>query len=331
MQRGSLNQLSAPHVIEGQQLVVPTSVGIAVFPSDGTEPQQLLKNADLALYGAKSGGRGIFRFFEAEMNTRMQARRALEMDLRQALEKGQLTLHYQPLLNLATDQVCGCEALLRWQHPERGWIAPGDFIPIAEATGLIVPIGEWVLREACKEAATWPDGFRVAVNLSAVQFRSRNLVQVVVGALAATGLSSARLEVEITESVLLADGEGALEILNQLRAVGVRIALDDFGTGYSSLGYLRRFPFDKIKIDRCFVSDIGKDKASALAILRTVAQLGASLGMTTTAEGVETQDQLEMVRAEGCTEMQGYLLSPPLIATKVRRFFPQPSRAVDAA
>ena len=326
-----IEELAAPHVIDGHQLVVKASVGIAVSPSDGDDPEQLLKCADLGLYGAKSDGRGTYRFFESEMNTRMQARRALETDLRQAIEKGQLALHYQPLLDLRTDQVCGCEALLRWHHPARGKISPAEFIPVAEATGLIVSIGEWALREACREAADWPANTKVAVNLSAVQFKSRNLAQTVVSALAASGLSPGRLELEITESALLADGDATFDALNQLHALGVRIALDDFGTGYSSLGYLRRFPFDKIKIDRCFINDTANETTNAIAILRTVAQLGASLGMTTTAEGVETQDQLELVRREGCTEMQGYLLSPPVPATEVRQFLRGPAPSAEAA
>jgi len=300
-------------------LVVGTSVGIAISPGDGRDPELLLKSADLALYGAKADGRGTYRFFEAEMNARMQARRGLEADLREATERGEFELHYQPLLDLATDRICGCEALLRWNHPERGRVSPGEFIPVAESTGLIVQIGEWVLREACKEAASWPSEFTIAVNLSAVQFKSRNLAQTVISALAASGLEPNRLELEITESVLLADSDTTLQTLTQIHALGVRIALDDFGTGYSSLSYLHRFPFDKIKIDRCFVNDGNNKNGSATTILRTVAQLGASLGIPTTAEGVETKEQLDMVRSEGCTQMQGYLLSPPVPATAVRQ------------
>ena len=315
--------MSAPHEIEGNRLAIGTSIGIAVSPEDGTNPEQLLKNSDLALYGAKADGRGAYRFFEAAMNTAMKARREMEADLREALGAGQLALHYQPIFNLETDRVCGCEALLRWDHPELGAVSPADFIPVAEATGLIVPIGEWVLREACREATTWPDELKIAVNLSVVQFKSRNLVQTVVGALAASGLSPDRLELEITELVLLLDSEATLEVLERLHGLGVRIALDDFGTGYSSLSYLRSFPFEKIKIDRCFVGDLASRDSGSAAILRTVAQLGRSLGMATTAEGVETKQQLEMVRAEGYTEMQGFLLSPPVTAAAVRRLFSQ--------
>ena len=318
-----IESLTAPHVIEGNRLAIATSVGIAVSPGDGTDPEQLLKNSDLALYGAKADGRGTYRFFEAAMNTAMKARRAMEGDLREALSAGELALHYQPILNLEADQICGCEALLRWDHPELGRVSPVDFIPVAEATGLIVPIGEWVLREACREATTWPDEMKVAVNLSVVQFKSRNLVQMVVSALAASDLSPSRLELEITESVLLTDSEATLDMLRQLHDVGVRIALDDFGTGYSSLSYLRSFPFDKIKIDRCFVRDLASKDSGSAAILRTVAQLGKSLDIATTAEGVETKEQLEIVRAEGCTEMQGYLLSAPVAAAAVRQLFSQ--------
>ena len=324
--------LGLGHVVEGRPLVVGTSIGIAISPSDGNDSEQLMKNSDLALYVAKADGRGTYRFFEPAMNTRMQARRALERDLRNALGAGEFELHYQPILDLATDQICGCEALLRWNHPDRGRVSPADIIPAAEANGLIVPIGEWALREACREAATWPDNLKVAVNLSAVQFKSRHLAQTVVSALAASGLAPRRLELEITESVLLTDGEAVLEALKQLHELGVRIALDDFGTGYSSLSYLRSFPFHKIKIDRCFVRDISSTIPSSMAILRTVAQLGRTLGMTTTAEGVETEEQLELVRSEGCTESQGYLLSPPVAAAAVRRLILQRSeRRVDAA
>ena len=257
------------------------------------------------------------------MNTRMQARRTMESDLRNALGAGEFELHYQPILDLGSDQICGCEALLRWNHPARGRVSPVNFIPASEATGLIVPIGEWALREACREAASWPSHLKVAVNLSAVQFTSRSLAQMVVRTLEDTGLSPRRLELEITESVLLSDSDAVLGVLKQLHDLGVRIALDDFGTGYSSLSYLRSFPFHKIKIDRCFVRDATNKAPSSVAILRTVAQLGRTLGMATTAEGVETKGQLDIVRAEGCTETQGFLLSPPVAATAVRRLFSQ--------
>jgi diguanylate cyclase (GGDEF)-like protein len=324
--------LSAPHTLDGHQVVVGTSIGIAISPNDGSDPDVLLKHADLALYGTKAEGRGTYRFFESEMNTRMQARRSLEADLRKALSNGEFELHYQPLVNLENHQVVGMEALLRWNQPERGKVSPADFIPLSEETGLIVPIGEWVLRQACREAAAWPEHVRVSVNVSAAQFKKRNLVQTIFNALAASSLPASRLELEITESVLIQDGEATLATLCQLRDLGVRIALDDFGTGYSSLSYLRSFPFDKIKIDRCFVKDLTDKDDDSLAIVRAVARLGHSLGMMTTAEGVESKEQMERVRAEGCTEMQGYYFSPPKTAAEIsRQFFPCIEKAASAA
>jgi predicted signal transduction protein with EAL and GGDEF domain len=290
--------------------VVGTSVGIAVSPGDGTDPHQLLKNADLALHRAKSEGRGIHRFFEPDMDAHMQARCKLQLDLRKALADGEFELYYQPLVNLERDQISGMEALLRWRHPERGNVSPAEFIPLAEETGLIVPIGEWVLRQACAAASGWPEHVKVAVNLSAMQFKNRHLVETVFSALAASGLKAHRLELEITETILLQNNESTLATLHQLRELGVRIALDDFGTGYSSLSYLRSFPFDRIKIDRSFVKDIAEG-AGSLNIVRAVTAMAAGLGMATTAEGVETKEQMEMVREEGCTEMQGYFFSPP--------------------
>jgi diguanylate cyclase (GGDEF)-like protein len=308
--RRIIESLSEPYTIDGHEAVIGTSVGIALAPSDGSTPDELLKSADLALYRAKSQGRGTFRFFEPEMDAHMQARRTLEMDLRRALSNGEFELYYQPLVNLEFDRVIGFEALLRWHHPVRGMIPPMDFIPVAEEVGLIIPIGEWVLRQACAEAATWPSGMKVAVNLSPVQFRDRKLVQTVVGALASSGLPGSRLELEITETVLLQDSANTLSVLHQLKSLGVRISMDDFGTGYSSLQYLRSFPFDKIKIDRSFVQEL-ESREDCVAIVRAVASLGASLGMVTTAEGVENVGQLEHLRAQGCTEVQGYLFSPP--------------------
>jgi len=302
--------LSRPFTVDGQVLTVGTSIGIAVAPGDGLEPDGLMKNADLALYKAKGDGRGTFRFFEAAMDREVQTRRVLERDMREALAAGDFALHYQPQLDLASNRIVGFEALVRWHHRERGPVSPADFIPVAEETGLIVPLGEWVLREACREAAAWPKDVRISVNISAVQFRHRNLVQVVMSALAGAGMPPSRLELEITESVLMQESEASVSILHQLRALGVRIAMDDFGTGYSSLSYLRRFPFDKIKIDRSFVRDLTPDSES-VAIVRAIVGLGRSLGIATTAEGVETAEQLAIIRSEGCTEMQGYLLSPP--------------------
>ena len=301
-------------------MVVHTSIGITVAPGDGTDKAQLLKNADLALYRAKDEGRGQYRFFEPEMDNRMQVRRELELDLRKALDLEEFELYYQPLINLNENKLIGFEALLRWNHPTRGLVSPADFVPVAEETGLINPLGEWVLHRACAEAATWPDDIKVAVNLSPAQFRSGNLTLVVTNALAASGLPANRLELEITESTLLQDDEGTRAILHQLREIGARIAMDDFGVGYSSLSYLRSFPFDKIKIDRSFVSDLAKGKDGD-AIVRAVAGLAGALGMVTTAEGVETEEQLKVVRAEGCTEMQGYLVSRPRPAEEIAQLF----------
>jgi EAL domain-containing protein (putative c-di-GMP-specific phosphodiesterase class I) len=270
-----------------------------------------MRNADLALYRAKNSGRGAFHFFESGMDVQMRARRALEHDMRAALANGQFELHYQPVVNLERDQIVGVEALIRWSHPERGMVSPGEFIPLAEETGFIVQLGEWILRQACSAAARWPDNIKVAVNLSPVQFRSSGLMQVVISALASSGLAPDRLELEITESILLQDSKATLSTLHRLRDMGVRIAMDDFGTGYSSLSYLRSFPFDKIKIDRSFVKDITTSTGS-LNIVRAVAAMAKGLGMACTAEGVETAEQLSTISSEGCTEMQGFLHSRPL-------------------
>ena len=315
-----IEQMAAPFEIDEQQTIAGASVGIAMAPADGTTPEQLLRNADLALYRAKSDGRGTYRVFEPAMDEEVQSRRALEFDLRKALAGGEFELHYQPLVKTESGEISGFEALIRWQHPQRGLIAPNDFIPLAEEIGLIVPIGEWVIRQACRTASRWPKHLHVAVNISAVQFRYAGLAEVIVGALASAGLEASRLEIEITESVLLQDKEGTLAILHQLRALGVRIAMDDFGTGYSSLTYLQCFPFDKIKIDRSFVRDIATD-AGSLNIVRAITALASGMGMTATAEGVETREQLERIAAEGCTEMQGYLFSRPLPAAEIERRF----------
>jgi diguanylate cyclase (GGDEF)-like protein/PAS domain S-box-containing protein len=304
--------------LNGHQVVVDISIGIALSPNDGTDVDQLLKCADMALYGAKSDGRGTFRYFEPEMDARMKRRRALETDLRKALVNGELELHYQPLVRLENNEVSACEALLRWRHPERGMISPVEFIPVAEETGLINAIGEWVLRQACAEAATWSNDIKVAVNVSPVQFRNQPLTQVVISALAATGLAPHRLELEITESVLMQSNEATLRVLHQLRELGVRISMDDFGTGYSSLSYLRSFPFNKIKIDRSFIKDLSNGN-DAVAIVQSIITLANTLNMTTTAEGVETEEQLTILRAMGCIEMQGYLFSPPISAREIWR------------
>jgi diguanylate cyclase (GGDEF)-like protein/PAS domain S-box-containing protein len=311
-----------PYHCFGHQLSTDASIGIAMAPQDGTDLDQLIKNADLAMYGAKAGGRRAHRFFEPEMDASAKARLSLEQDLRQALVNGGFEIHYQPLVDLRTNEVTGCEALLRWRHPERGMVSPAEFIPIAEDTGLINELGDWVLRMACNEAATWPAHVRVAVNVSPVQLKCDTLALRIAGALAASGLAPSRLELEITEAVLIRDDEAALSILHQLRAIGVRIALDDFGTGYSSLSYLKRFPFDKIKIDRCFVADIA-ETSGAPVIVQAVVNIAAASNMTTVAEGVETEAQREMLRALGCTQMQGYLFSKPKPASEVRKLFGQ--------
>ncbi|NBB14537.1 EAL domain-containing protein [Caulobacter sp. SLTY] len=308
--------MAQPFDIQGQQVVAGASVGVALSPDDGTEPDELLKKADMALYRAKAEGRGAFHFFERSMDEKLQARRLLELDLRRALGAGEFELYYQPLFCLARDRVSGCEALIRWRHPERGMISPAEFIPLAEEIGLIVPLGDWVLRQACAEAANWPMDVRLAVNLSPTQFRGKHLVQSVISALAASGLDPRRLELEITESVLLQDSAANLAVLHDLKDLGVRISMDDFGTGYSSLSYLRSFPFDKIKIDQTFVRDILHDD-DALAIIRAVTGLGASLGIVTTAEGVETTEQLDELRQQGCQEIQGYVISRPAPASEI--------------
>ncbi len=318
--QGVIDAVSKPYDIDGQQAVIGVSIGISVGPGDGSNPDKLLRNADLALYRAKSDGRGTFRFFEPVMDLQMQTRRIMEQDLRKALPAGEFELHYQPVVNLASKEISGFEALIRWNHPTKGLISPADFIPLAEEIGFIVPMGEWVVRQACATAAQWPEHLHVAVNISAIQFRSPGLMQVIVGALAASGLLPTRLEIEITESVLLHNKEATLAVLHQLRALGIRIAMDDFGTGYSSLTYLQSFPFDKIKIDRSFVKNITED-SSSLNIVRAVAALANGMGMTATAEGVETAEQLHSIASEGCTEMQGFLFSKPLPAAEIERQF----------
>ena len=308
-----------PYECLGHQVTTDASIGIALAPQHGADLDQILKNADLAMYAAKSAGRRTHRFFEPDMDAQVQARRMLEMDLRQAIADGGFEVYYQPCISLRDDSITGCEALLRWRHPERGMISPVDFVPIAEETGLINQLGEWVLTTACAEAATWPEDIKLAVNVSPVQFKSGTLALKIVAALAASGLAANRLELEITEAVLIRDDEAALAILHQLRAIGVRIALDDFGTGYSSLSYLQRFPFDKIKIDRCFVTDLAEPEGSS-CIVQAVVNIAAARHMTTTAEGVETRQQQELLRALGCSEMQGYLFSSAKPAAEMRQF-----------
>jgi diguanylate cyclase (GGDEF)-like protein len=302
--------LREPFSIDGHWVVTGTSIGIAIATRDGTSSDALLMNADIALYLAKADRRGTFRFFEPEMDRKVQARRQVEMDLRSALQADEFDLFYQPILDLHVGNVVGFEALIRWKHPERGLIGPDNFIPIAEETGLIVPIGDWALGRACVEAANWPGDIEVAVNLSPAQFKGGQLLNSVRQALAVSRLDPRRLELEITESVLLQNNDDTLALLHQLRGLGIRIALDDFGTGYSSLGYLRRFPFDKIKIDRTFIRDIDANAGSAV-IVGAVVGIARALGMTTVAEGVETEKQLALVSRQGCALVQGNLFSRP--------------------
>jgi diguanylate cyclase (GGDEF)-like protein/PAS domain S-box-containing protein len=313
-----IRTLSARYDIDGIEAVVGASIGIALSPGDGSTSEELMRNADMALYRAKSDGGGVHRFFEREMDRQAQKRRDMERHLRAALANGEFELHYQPLVDIAANRISGFESLLRWRRPEKGMVSPAEFIPVAEDIGLIVALGEWVLREACTEAAKWPADIKVAVNLSPVQFRSRNLVQAVVSALAHSGLPPQRLELEITETVFLAETEANLAILHQLRDLGVGISMDDFGTGYSSLSYLRSFPFDKIKIDRSFVKDL-VHRSDCVAIVRAISGLGRSLNITTTAEGVETTDQLDWLRAEGCNEVQGFLFSAARPASDIAK------------
>jgi diguanylate cyclase (GGDEF)-like protein len=307
--------MTEPFEREGQQIFLGASVGIALAPSDGAVFEMLIKKADFALHHAKNEGKSRYRFFETGMDMAIRHRRSIEAGLKVALAQHQFRLFFQPLICLADNRVRGVEALVRWEHPERGMISPVEFIPVAEETGIIVQIGEWVLREACRLASGWPDDISIAVNLSPVQFRNPGLIEAVISALGAAGLPAERLQLEITESLLLEETKAVLAALHELRRLGVRIAMDDFGTGYSSLSYLRSFPFDKIKIDRSFIS--GMNDSDSHAIVKAIIGLGKSLGMTTTAEGIETEAQLETVRAEGCDEVQGYLISPPLPAAAV--------------
>ncbi len=311
-----ISLFSEPVDVDGHRVMIGASVGIAVAPHDGVETDALMKNADLALYRAKADGRGAYHFFEKGMDEALQRRRKIEAGLKHALEEDRLRLVYQPVLNLQDLKILGFEALLRWDTPDGEDIGPSDFIPVAEDTGLIIPIGEWVLRQACEAAAGWPTDVGVSVNLSPVQFRAKNLIEIVSSALEESGLAPERLELEITESLLLSDDKHTLGAMQDLRALGVRISMDDFGTGYSSLSYFRTFPFDKIKIDRSFISELG-ERADNLAIITAVIELSRTLGMVTTAEGIETEEQMNLLRAEGCEEAQGFLFSPPLPANAV--------------
>jgi diguanylate cyclase (GGDEF)-like protein len=314
--RRLIDAVCQPYQVAGHTLHVGASIGVAIAPFDGDDPDTLQKHADLALYRAKAEGRGTLRYFEPAMDEDARRRRDGEADLRRALDRGEFSLVYQPLVHLADGRITGFEALLRWQHPDRGLVSPADFIPLAEETGLIVPIGRWVLAQACREAASWAQPVRVSVNVSAVQFRKGALLADASHALRASGLAPSRLEIEITESVMLLDRAHALAVLSELRQQGVSVAMDDFGTGYSSLSLLRSFPFHRLKIDRSFVRDLA-ESLEARAIIRAVAQLGRSLGMDTTVEGVETHEQLAVVRAEGCVDGQGWLFSRPVAGSDV--------------
>jgi diguanylate cyclase (GGDEF)-like protein len=311
-----IDVVSAPYMLDGQEVTIGTSIGIACAPEDGTDPDQLLKNADMALYQAKAAGRGVFRHFEAEMDIRMRARRKLETDLRKALADGELRVFYQPLVNLKTLRVCGFEALVRWFHPTRGLIPPTEFVAVAEEIGLIMELGDWVLRQACRDAVTWPGRLKVAVNLSPIQLGRSLVVADISDALHESGLSPDRLELEITETAMLEDTGAVLVTLHQIRDLGVRIAMDDFGTGYSSLSYLLRFPFNKVKIDRSFIEGVGQGGDSDV-IVAAVINLCIALGMTITAEGVATVQQLTYIARRHCTEAQGYLFSKPRPAADV--------------
>jgi diguanylate cyclase (GGDEF)-like protein len=318
LSRKLIESVRTPFIVEEHTLHIGVSVGIALADTTDGVPERLLKNADIALYRAKQGGRATYRIFEAQMDAELQERRGLEYDLRQAVLKNELELHYQPLIDLENQTVAAVEALVRWRHPVRGLVSPADFIPLAEETGLIVAIGEWVLETACSQALNW-DRLRIAVNLSPVQFRNRELVETVRQVLQRTGLDPERLELEITESILINDAAAALEILNGLKSLGVKIAMDDFGTGYSSLGYLNSFPFDKIKIDRSFIGDLSDTEKSG-AIVKSVISLGQSLKMVTTAEGVETSEQAAFLREQGCDQVQGFYFSKPVVAAELSAF-----------
>jgi diguanylate cyclase (GGDEF)-like protein len=325
--REILLAMAQPLNVDGNEFVPSTSIGIAIAPQDGEDGGTLLRNADLALYRAKEAGRGTYAFFEQSLNERAQQRRQLETDLRLALERGEFELYYQPLFDLEQNRICSFEALLRWRHPTRGLVSPAEFVAVAEDTALIVPIGAWVIREACARAARWPERIRVGVNVSAVQFHRGGLNETILRALADSGLAPDRLEVEITESIFLEGGETTLRLLHALRTLGVRIALDDFGTGYSSLSYLQSFPFDKLKIDRSFIQNL-LTRDGATAIVHAITELANALSIETTAEGVEETAQLMELRAHGCSSVQGFLFAEPMSASDVERLFDEKGDAL---
>ena len=309
-----INSLSQPYSIDGQSVVIGASVGIATAPQNGTNSDELIRNVDLALYAAKDAGRGCFRFYAEDLHAAAEERAELEQDLREAIVRGELQLYYQPVVYAATEKIVGFEALMRWQHPKRGWLSPAKFIPIAEDAGLIDRLGQWALRTACADLARWPASIRCAVNVSPLQFSNPELPTIVANALAHSGVAAARLELEITESVFLNDGAGTDAMFKALKRVGVRLALDDFGTGYSSLGYLKKAPFDKIKIDRSFVQGATEEGSRNGAIIASITSLAEALHMDTTAEGVETLDELELIRLLGCSHVQGYIYFKPMSA-----------------
>jgi diguanylate cyclase (GGDEF)-like protein len=325
-----LEAIKQPFDVDGNQIIPGTSIGIAIAPDDGDDLETLMRNADLALYRAKGEGRGIYSFFEEGLNEKAQERRVIEGDLRAAIERGEFELYYQPLFDLKEHRIGSFEALLRWNHPTRGLVAPLEFIPIAEDSGMIIPIGAWAMREACRQAAAWPEHIRVAVNVSPIQFQRPGLNQVILNALAVSGLAPNRLEIEITESIFLQGSEVTLKALHALRSLGIRIALDDFGTGYSSLSYLQKFPFDKLKIDQSFIQAL-LVRPGASAVIRAITDLASALGMETTAEGVEETVQLRELEMHGCSSIQGFLFSKPIRVSEVAGLLGQPLKSNDPA
>jgi predicted signal transduction protein with EAL and GGDEF domain len=311
--------LNAPFQIAGRQVEIGVSIGIALYPADGTNPETLLRAADTAMYRVKAEGRGLFRFFDASMDTKLLDRHLLEQDLRRALERDELALFYQPLANCRTGEIDGFEALMRWRHPTRGMVPPTEFIPLAEDIGIIGQLGRWAIETACRDAVSWDTSAKVAVNVSPVQFRQSTLLGAVSDALAQTGLDPARLEIEVTEGVFIENAGRAVSILSGLHDLGVRVSLDDFGTGYSSLSYLRLFSFDKVKIDQSFIRDIDQD-GEAIKIVKAIIGLGHNLGLSITVEGVETLEQMTFLREQGSDQLQGYLLGRPMESADLSEF-----------